>query len=43
MDWGGEYKKLRIYFKTISIQHRLIYPYNHEQNDTVECLHRHII
>ena len=36
-------KKLRIYFNTISIQHRLICPYNHEQNGTVECSHRHII
>ena len=36
-------KKLRIYFKTISIQHRLICPYNHEQNGIVKCSHRHII
>jgi histone deacetylase 1/2 len=42
-DWGGEYKKLITYFKTIGIHHCLIYPHTHEQNDMVECRHRHIV
>ena len=42
-DWGGEYKKLNTYFKTISIHHRVICPHTHEQNDMVERRHRHIV
>jgi len=29
-DWGGEYHKLNTLFQTISIHHRLIYPYTYE-------------
>ena len=29
-DWGGEYRKLKTYFKTIGIHHRLICPHTHE-------------
>ena len=42
-DWGGEYRKLNSFFKTIGIHHRLICPHTHEQNGTVECRHRHIV
>ena len=42
-DWGGEYRKLNTYFKTIGIQHRVICPHTHEQNGMVERRHRHIV
>jgi histone deacetylase 1/2 len=42
-DWGGEYRKLNTYFKTIGIHHRVIYPHTHEQNGMVERRHRHIV
>jgi len=47
-NWGGEYKKLSTFFQTISIHHRLICPqtispHTHEQNDTVEYRHMHIV
>ena len=42
-DWGGEYRKLNTYFKTIGIHHRVICPHTHEQNDMVERSHRHIV
>jgi len=43
IDWGKKYEKLNTYFKQIGFHHRLIYPYIHEENDTIEYLHRHII
>jgi len=42
-DWGGEYRKLSIFFQTVGIHHRLICPHTHEQNGTVERRHRHIV
>jgi histone deacetylase 1/2 len=42
-DWGGEYRKLNTYFKTIGIHHRVICPHTHEQNGMVERRHRHIV
>jgi len=42
-DWGGEYRKLNMYFKTIGIHHRVICPHTHEQNGMVERRHRHIV
>jgi histone deacetylase 1/2 len=42
-DWGGEYRKLSIFFQTISVHYRLICPHTHEQNDTVERRYRHIV
>jgi len=42
-DWGGEYRKLSIFFQTVGIHHRLICPHTHEQNSTVERHHRHIV
>ena len=42
-DWGGEYRKLSTFFKTIGTQHRLICPHTHEKNSTVERRHRHIV
>jgi histone deacetylase 1/2 len=42
-DWGGEYRKLSIFFQTVGIHHRLICPHTHEQNGTVERRHRHIM
>jgi hypothetical protein len=35
IDWGGEYHKLNSF--------KLICPYTHEQNDTIERHHRHIV
>jgi len=42
-DWGGEYCKSNKVFHTIGIHYRLICPHTHEQNDTVERRHRHIV
>jgi histone deacetylase 1/2 len=42
-DWGGEYRKLNIFFQTIGIHHRLICPHTYKQNDSVERRHRYII
>jgi histone deacetylase 1/2 len=42
-DWGGEYRKLSIFFQTVGIHHRLICPHTHEQNGTIERRHRHIV
>jgi histone deacetylase 1/2 len=41
-DWGGEYRKLNSFFKTIGIHHCIICPHTHKQNGTVELHHRHI-
>ena len=42
-DWGGEYRKLNIFFQTIGIHHRLICPHTYKQNDSVERRHRYIV
>ena len=42
-DWGGEYRKLNSFFKTIGIHHRLICLHTHEQNDIVKRRHRYIV
>jgi len=42
-NWGGEYRKLNSFFQTIGIHHRLMCPYMHEQNGSVECHHCHIV
>ena len=43
IDWGGEYHKLHQFFQIIGIHHRLICSHTHEQNDTFERRHQHII
>jgi hypothetical protein len=42
-NWGGECRKLSTFFKTIGIQHCMICPHTHEQNDIVERRHKHIV
>jgi histone deacetylase 1/2 len=42
-DWGGEYRKLNLFFKTIGIHHVFICPHTHEHNGTVKRRHRHIV
>jgi len=42
-DWGGKYRKLNTFFKSIGIHHRLICPHTHEQNGMVERRHPHIV
>jgi hypothetical protein len=44
-DWGegGEYHKLRNFFERIGISHHVLCPHTHQQNDSAECKHRHII
>jgi len=42
-DWGGEYRTLNFFFKTIGIHHCLICLYTHEHNGIIECHHHHIV
>jgi hypothetical protein len=42
-DWGGEYRSLHTYFKSIGIIHRLSCPHTHQQQGCVERKHRHVI
>lgn len=42
-DWGGEYRSLTNYLKTYGILHRIFCPYTHQQNNTVERKHRHML
>jgi hypothetical protein len=41
-DWGGEFRRLNVYFKNHGIIHRLACPHTHQQNGSVERRHRHI-
>jgi hypothetical protein len=43
IDWGGEYLKLHPFFKDIVISHHVSCPYAHQQNDSAEHKHRHIV
>jgi Tfp pilus assembly protein PilO len=43
IDLVGQYRKLSTFFHTIGIHHRLICPYTHEQNGTIEHCHMHIV
>jgi hypothetical protein len=43
IDWGGEYRSLNTYFKSIGIIHRLSCPHTHQQQGCVERKHRHLI
>jgi histone deacetylase 1/2 len=42
-DWGGEYEKLKSFFKTIGIEHHVACPHVHQQNGSAERKHRHIV
>jgi hypothetical protein len=42
-DWGGEYKKLNSFFQKIGIVHHVSCPHAHQQNDSAEIKHRHIV
>jgi hypothetical protein len=41
-DWGGEFRRLNVYFKNHGIIHRIACPHTHQQNGSVERRHRHI-
>jgi hypothetical protein len=40
---GGEYQKLTLFFECMGITHHVSYPHTHQQNDSVERKHHHII
>lgn len=42
-DWGGEYRPLHTYFKSVGILHRIASPHTHEQNGTAERKIRSIV
>jgi hypothetical protein len=42
-DWGGEYEPLNSFFQKIGISHQVSCPHTHQQNEVVECKHRHIV
>jgi IS30 family transposase len=42
-DWGGEYQKLNSFFQQTSISHHMSCPYAHQQNESTERKHRHIV
>jgi histone deacetylase 1/2 len=42
-DWGGEYVKLNSFFQTQGIAHHVSCPHAHQQNDSAERKHRHIV
>lgn len=42
-DWGGKYQKLNSFYQCIGISHHVSCPYAHQQNDSAERKHRHIV
>jgi histone deacetylase 1/2 len=42
-DWGGEYEKLKSFFKQFGIEHHVSYPHAHQQNGSAKHKHRHIV
>lgn len=42
-DWGGEFRPLHNIFKKIRISYRITCPYSHQQNESVERRHKHIV
>jgi histone deacetylase 1/2 len=42
-DWGGEYEKLNSFFQKVGITHHVSCPHAHQQNDSAERKHRHIV
>jgi len=42
-DWGGEYRPFHTLLQSLGISHRVSYPHTHQQNDKIECKHRHIV
>ncbi|KAE8667725.1 hypothetical protein F3Y22_tig00112383pilonHSYRG00494 [Hibiscus syriacus] len=42
-DWGGEYRSVSAWLKSLGVVHRLACPHTSEQNGVVERKHRHII
>jgi histone deacetylase 1/2 len=42
-DWGGEYKKLHLFFDRIGISHLVSCPHAHQQNGAAERKHQHIV
>jgi histone deacetylase 1/2 len=35
-DWGGEYRNLNSFFRSLGITHRLACPHTHQQNGSIE-------
>jgi hypothetical protein len=42
-DLGNEYCALNSFFQKIGISHHMSCPYVHQQNESIECKHRHIL
>ncbi|KAD7117385.1 hypothetical protein E3N88_04653 [Mikania micrantha] len=42
-DWGGEFRNLTPFFKSLGIIHQLTCPHTSEQNGFVERRHRHVV
>ncbi|MFS7923079.1 putative RNA-directed DNA polymerase [Helianthus anomalus] len=42
-DWGGEFRNLTSFFKSLGIIHRRSCPHTSEQNGIVERRHRHVV
>ncbi|KAK1434088.1 hypothetical protein QVD17_11006 [Tagetes erecta] len=42
-DWGGEFRNLSTFFKSLGITHRRSCPHTSEQNGIVERRHRHVV
>lgn len=42
-DWGGEFRFLSTFFKSIGIHHRTSCPHTSEQNGTIERRHSHVV
>ncbi|KAK9051967.1 hypothetical protein SSX86_028595 [Deinandra increscens subsp. villosa] len=42
-DWGGEFRNLTQFFKSLGILHRRSCPHTSEQNGIVERRHRHVV
>jgi hypothetical protein len=43
IDWGGEYRNLHTYFKSIGIIHHISCPHMHQQQGWAERKHCHLI
>lgn len=43
LDWGGEYHKLNKYFQENGVKYLVSCPHTHQQNESAERKHRHIV
>lgn len=42
-DWGGKFSPLQKLFQSYGIVHRIMCPYSHAQNGSIQSCHRHIV